>query len=50
MLEGYGIFTLVIVLLAVITLYLSVKTVPQGYTWTVERFGRYTKMLSPGST
>src|SRR5476649_2527969 len=48
MLEGSGIFTLVIVLLAVITLYLSVKTVPQGYTWTVERFGRYTKMLSPG--
>lgn len=22
--------------------------VPQGYAWTVERFGRYTKMLNPG--
>src|SRR3979411_2841640 len=48
MLDGSGILILVIVLLAVITLYLSVKTVPQGYTWTVERFGRYTKMLGPG--
>src|SRR5580704_329159 len=48
MLGGFDIFTIVIVLLAVFTLYLSVKTVPQGYTWTVERFGRYTRMLSPG--
>ena len=48
MLGGFDIFTIVIVLLAVLTLYLGVKTVPQGYTWTVERFGRYTKMLSPG--
>ena len=48
MLGGFDIFTIAIVLLAVVTLYLGVKTVPQGYTWTVERFGRYTKMLSPG--
>jgi regulator of protease activity HflC (stomatin/prohibitin superfamily) len=47
-LDGSGIFAIVIVLLAIITLYLGVKTVPQGYIWTVERFGRYTKMLSPG--
>jgi regulator of protease activity HflC (stomatin/prohibitin superfamily) len=32
----------------VLTLYLGVKTVPQGYNWTVERFGRYTKLLQPG--
>jgi regulator of protease activity HflC (stomatin/prohibitin superfamily) len=25
-----------------------VKTVPQGYNWTVERFGRYTNTLKPG--
>src|SRR5215472_4223055 len=48
MLGGFDIFTIVIVLLAVLTLYLGVKTVPQGYSWTVERFGRYTKMLTPG--
>jgi regulator of protease activity HflC (stomatin/prohibitin superfamily) len=48
MLDGFGIFTVIIVLLAVLTLYLGVKTVPQGYNWTVERFGRYTKILMPG--
>lgn len=26
----------------------GVKIVPQGYQWTVERFGRYTKTLQPG--
>src|ERR1700743_282183 len=48
MLGGFDIFTIIIVLLAVLTLYLGVKTVPQGYNWTVERFGRYTKVLLPG--
>ena len=48
MFGGFDIFTIVIVLLAVLTLYLGVKTVPQGYSWTVERFGRYTRMLGPG--
>src|SRR5579871_4639541 len=48
MLGGYDIFVLIIVLLAVLTLFLGVKTVPQGYNWTVERFGRYTRMLRPG--
>ena len=24
------------------------QIVPQGYQWTVERFGRYTKTLMPG--
>jgi regulator of protease activity HflC (stomatin/prohibitin superfamily) len=47
MLGGFDILTIVIVLLAV-TLYLGVKTVPQGYNWTVERFGRYTRLLTPG--
>src|SRR5262249_50302190 len=45
---GYNIFVLIVVLLAVLTLFLGVKTVPQGYNWTVERFGRYTRMLRPG--
>ena len=48
MLDGFDIFTIVVVLLAVLTLYLGVKTVPQGYNWTVERFGRYIKLLTPG--
>ncbi|MBK8199939.1 MAG: SPFH/Band 7/PHB domain protein [Acidobacteria bacterium] len=32
----------------VIGLFSALKFVPQGYNWTVERFGRYTKTLSPG--
>jgi regulator of protease activity HflC (stomatin/prohibitin superfamily) len=45
---GINISVLVIVLLAVLTLFAGVKTVPQGYNWTVERFGRYTRTLVPG--
>src|SRR5690349_19800975 len=45
---GFDIFVLVIVALAVLTLFAGVKTVPQGYNWTVERFGRYTHTLRPG--
>ena len=32
----------------VIAIALGVRTVPQGQVWTVERFGRYTRMLEPG--
>ncbi len=33
---------------AIILIWMTVKTVPQGEEWTVERFGRYTRTLSPG--
>jgi regulator of protease activity HflC (stomatin/prohibitin superfamily) len=39
-----------IVILAIVTIFNGVKQVPQGYEWTVERFGRYTQTLSPGLT
>ncbi len=45
---GANIFVLIIVVLAVLTLFAGVKTVSQGYNWTVERFGRYTRTLTPG--
>lgn len=48
MLEAIGAPALAILVFAVIMLYLMVKTVPQGETWTVERFGRYTRTLQPG--
>src|SRR6202048_1354690 len=48
MFGGYDTFVIILVFLAILTVFLGVKTVPQGYTWTVERFGRYTRMLSPG--
>lgn len=34
--------------LAVLIIFMGVKQVPQGYEWTVERFGRYTETLRPG--
>ena len=38
----------IVVLAGVILLFKTVRVVPQGYEWTVERFGRYTQTLSPG--
>lgn len=37
-----------LVLLAVVFLISAVKSVPQGYEYTVERFGRFTHILKPG--
>ena len=47
-LEGASIFALVVVAFVVITALMGVRQVPQGYNYTVERFGRYYKTLSPG--
>ncbi len=45
---GFQIFGVSLVILAAIFLWSTVKIVPQGYQYTVERFGRYTKSLQPG--
>lgn len=45
---GLGTFALVFLVLVVISIILGVKQVPQGYQWTVERFGRYRMTLKPG--
>ena len=45
---GFDIFAIVFVALVILTLFAGVKTVSQGYNWTVERFGRYTRTLPPG--
>ena len=46
---GLGsIFVIVFLILAVTLIFMGVKTVPQGEEYTVERFGRYTRTLSPG--
>ena len=44
----FSLFVLVVLVLVVFTLMAGVKAVPQGYHWTVERFGRYSHTLSPG--
>jgi regulator of protease activity HflC (stomatin/prohibitin superfamily) len=46
--SGFDIFVIVLALLAILTLFAGVKTVPQGYDWTIERFGKYTRTLDPG--
>ena len=48
MLEGLSIFIVVLLVLAVIAVFKAITTVPQGFEYTVERFGRYTKTLGPG--
>ncbi|MGD1878379.1 MAG: SPFH domain-containing protein [Kiloniellaceae bacterium] len=46
--SGFSLLVIAIVVLAIIIVTMSVKTVPQGYEYTIERFGRYIKTLSPG--
>jgi regulator of protease activity HflC (stomatin/prohibitin superfamily) len=45
---GFDIFVLALVALVIFVIFSAVKTVSQGYNWTVERFGRYTNTLRPG--
>ncbi len=46
----FSIFVVAVLILAVIIVMLGVKAVSQGYEYTVERFGRYTRTLKPGCT
>lgn len=46
--EQFDITIIIGVALAFIVLFLGVKMVPQGYNYTVERFGKYTRTLPPG--
>lgn len=39
---------LVLAAVVILTLSLGVRTVPQGQVWTVERFGKFTRLLDPG--
>src|SRR5262245_8058139 len=48
MITTVGVFAIVIVVVAILLVFMGVKSVPQGREWTVERFGRYTKTLHPG--
>ena len=41
-------FALVLIVFCFIALASSVRIVPQGYEWTVETLGKYTRTLSPG--
>lgn len=43
-----GSVVVIMVVLVIVLAAAGVKRVPQGYQWTVERFGRFTRCLNPG--
>ncbi|MFD1746939.1 SPFH domain-containing protein [Rhizobium helianthi] len=47
-LSGLDIVVIGAVVIVILVLFAAIKTVPQGYRYTVERFGRYTRTLDPG--
>ncbi len=44
----FGVFALVLAFFALVAVFRAIRIVGQGEEWTVERFGRYTRTLSPG--
>jgi regulator of protease activity HflC (stomatin/prohibitin superfamily) len=48
MLAGFSVFAILIALFVIVTIMMGIRQVPQGYNYTVERFGRYNKTLTPG--
>ncbi len=47
-LDGLGMALILLGVLLVLVLFAGAKTAPQGYNYTVERFGRYIRTLKPG--
>lgn len=39
---------ILIVVFAITVVFMGAKFVPQGYEWTIQRFGKYTRTLEPG--
>ena len=46
--DGFSIFVLVLLAVVVVGILRSIRMVPQGTHYTVERFGRYVRTLHPG--
>jgi regulator of protease activity HflC (stomatin/prohibitin superfamily) len=46
--SGFTVFVIAVLVLAVVIVLMAVKAIPQGWEYTVERFGRYTRTLRPG--
>ena len=45
---GFDIALAVLAFVVILVIFAGVKQIPQGYNYTVERFGRYTRTLKPG--
>jgi len=48
MFGGLDVVLILFLVLAVAALWSTVKIVPQGFNYTVEKFGRYTRTMTPG--
>ena len=48
MFAGFSLFAIAVVVLVILTLMMGVRQVPQGFNYTVERFGKYNSTLQPG--
>jgi regulator of protease activity HflC (stomatin/prohibitin superfamily) len=46
--DGTGVFAIILLVFVILTVILGVKQVSQGMNYTVERFGRYRRTLTPG--
>ena len=46
--SGFAIFVIAFLILAVVLVLMGVKVVPQGWEYTIQRFGRFTHSLRPG--
>ena len=44
---GFDIALAVLAFLVILIIFAGVKQIPQGYNYTVERFGKFTKTLKP---
>src|ERR1700678_2598706 len=48
MIAGFSLFALVVAAFVLLTILMGVRQVPQGWNYTVKRFGKYYKTLTPG--
>ncbi|MCF6344563.1 MAG: SPFH/Band 7/PHB domain protein, partial [Devosiaceae bacterium] len=46
--DGFSITLIALAILLILILFAGAKIVPQGYNFTIERFGKYTRTLKPG--
>ncbi|NOZ33302.1 MAG: SPFH/Band 7/PHB domain protein [Alphaproteobacteria bacterium] len=46
--DGFSIALIALVVLAILVLFSGIKIVPQGFNFTIERFGRYIRTIGPG--
>jgi len=46
--DGFSIALIALAILLILVLFAGAKIVPQGYNFTIERFGKYTRTLKPG--